>query len=728
MKKTFAATFVAMAVAMSANAIRPLHKLFPVKQSDGTTLMLYKHGNDHLAFYSTADDKVVVPNESGTLCYAVLKDGKLVASDVVVSNVENRSAAEISFLASNQLTVRDAALTEISRRSPYRVSAKIGASTADGLGKYGTSAAGKVPSVGNVTIPVIMVEYTDTKFQETTTIEKLDRFLNQEGYNEDNSYERGSVKDYFVDQSRGLFVPTFDVVAKVTLPNGYAYYGKNYITAGNDLRAIQMVRDAVSGAVSQGVDFSKYYVDGKVPNVIVYYAGCGEATGGDANTIWPHELDLNVSLQTMSNYQFGSYFVGNELNGSETDYELMGMGVLVHEFSHALGLPDFYCTDDSYDGNYAYGQWSVMELGPYTNGAYAPMGYSAYERSFMGWLDIKELSDAEAVTLTNPNETEGQFAAMFRNPSNEKEYFILENRQNGTWGNSYSGLMLHRFAYNANTFISNTVNNNENYKRAMLVAASGAELSSSMRATDLYGNGVNNITSYTLFDDSKYTEMPIYKIIQQPDGTITFNVKDRTLTTTPVVNNSDVYEKVLDASTLAADDEIILVNENDGVSLASDIYSGNIMCVSVKVEDGKVYGNDYIMPLKLRASGSSWSLRSNKAYLTALGSGLKLNSTMAKGSIATISITDGNATITFGGTASRKNLGYDADNVYFATFIDAQNNLQIYRKSTDATAISNISNDQATRNDGKMYNLSGQQVGNNYKGIVIINGKKMLKK
>ncbi len=726
MKKTFAMTLVAMAVAMSANAIRPLHKLFPVKQSDGTTLMLYKHGNDHLAFYSTADDKVVVPNEDGTLCYAILKDGKLVASDVAVSNVENRSVVETSFLASNSLSVKDAALTEISRRSPYRVNAKIGASTSDGLGKYGTSAGGRVPSVGNVTIPVIMVEYIDTKFQETTTIEKLDKFLNQEGYNEDNSYERGSVKDYFVAQSRGQFVPSFDVVAKVTLPNGYAYYGKNNFSAGNDTRAMQMVCDAVEQAVAQGVDFSKYYVNNKVPNVIVYYAGCGEATGGDANTIWPHEADLSVYYQTMSGYQFGSYFVGNELNGTVTDYELMGMGVLVHEFSHALGLPDFYCTDGSYEGNYSYGQWSVMELGPYTNDAYAPMGYTAYERSFMGWLDIKELSDAEAVTLTNPNDSEGQFAAMFRNPSNTNEYFILENRQPGTWSGDYSGLMLHRFAYDASKYTSNTVNNDENYKRAMLVAASGAELGSSMRAADLYGNGVNNITSYKLFNGTEYTGMPVYKIIQQPDGTITFNVKDRTLATTPVVNNSDVYEKVVDAASLAAEDEIIFVNENDGVSFTSDLYSGNMSCVSVKVEGGKAYGNDYIKSFTLRASGTNWMLRCNKTYLTAVSAGLKMNSTTSKGSIATISITDGNASITFGGTAARKNLGYDADNVYLTTFADAQNNLQIYRKQT-STGISNITKDNTVNADGKMYNLSGQQVGSSYKGIVIVNGKKMLK-
>lgn len=36
--------------------------------------------------------------------------------------------------------------------------------------------------------------------------------------------------------------------------------------------------------------------------------------------------------------------------------------------------------------------------------------------------------------------------------------------------------------------------------------------------------------------------------------------------------------------------------------------------------------------------------------------------------------------------------------------------------------------DNLQKNDGKMYNLNGQQVGENYKGVVIVNGKKYLKK
>lgn len=45
-----------------------------------------------------------------------------------------------------------------------------------------------------------------------------------------------------------------------------------------------------------------------------------------------------------------------------------------------------------------------------------------------------------------------------------------------------------------------------------------------------------------------------------------------------------------------------------------------------------------------------------------------------------------------------------------------------------ATGISSVKNDVQKYNDGKMYNLNGQVVSENYKGVVIVNGKKYFKK
>ena len=78
----------------------------------------------------------------------------------------------------------------------------------------------------------------------------------------------------------------------------------------------------------------------------------------------------------------------------------MGMGVFCHEFGHALGLPDFYNTDPAVTlSRNPFGYWSIMDAGPYVNNANAPIGYTAYERSYLGWLKLKELTSPQTVKL-----------------------------------------------------------------------------------------------------------------------------------------------------------------------------------------------------------------------------------------------------------------------------------------------------------------------------------------
>lgn len=58
-----------------------------------------------------------------------------------------------------------------------------------------------------------------------------------------------------------------------------------------------------------------------------------------------------------------------------------GIGTFCHEFSHCLGLPDFY--DTNYNGHFGMASWSLMDSGSYNDDGYTPIGYSAYEKEFM---------------------------------------------------------------------------------------------------------------------------------------------------------------------------------------------------------------------------------------------------------------------------------------------------------------------------------------------------------
>ena len=736
MRKSFALTLVSLAMALSAQAIRPVHKAFPVKQSDGTTVMLFKNGDGHLAFYTTEDNQVVVRDANGTLCYAKLQGTELVATSVVCHDIANRTAEEAAFVASNTLKPTDQAVRKLTAPLPRLAGAQRigGSSTSDGLGKYGTSATGAVPTIGSPKIPVIMVEFTDTKFQDGMTAEKLDRILNQEGYHEDNTLQRGSVLDYFKAQSRGMFTPDFKVVAKVSLSRDYAYYGQNTNGAGSsDKNAIAMVREAVSGAISQGVNFDEFKINNKIPNVIVYYAGCGEATGGDENTIWPHEFDLPLSYGNMGGYLFSSYFVGNELYGTSANHQLMGMGVLVHEFGHAMGLPDFYDPTYSYSDDSAFGSWSVMDQGAYVNGSYAPVGYNAYERSFMGWLDIKELAEPGLVTLASPDDAEGDMAVMFRNPKDNNEYFIMENRQPGTWYPSSfgSGLLMTRIAFNSTAWTYNTVNTTQARKRAMVVTADGGPILDSSTANQyhLFGNGNNHKDDYQYWAGTAETGNPIYNVMKQADGTITFSYKQKGFRPEPVVGDG-VYEKVTDASTLATNDVVVFVNEADGVAM-SESKNARFSSTYAKFDGNRMYGNDNVQEFTLTKSSARWFLRlvaSGNPYLCAGTLGLSTSTRPDANCFAAINITDGNASVVFSNTKNADNvMNYYSDDIYFYNSTEAEGSFQLYRKvATDG--ISNVASDDMKQLNGKMYNLAGQLVGDDYKGIVIQNGKKWLKK
>lgn len=512
--KKIAAFVLAALVSVGASAIRPIPKAFTVKQSDGTTLSVYKKGNDHLAFYTTLDGKVLVRNSNGDLCYAAGENGVLTPTTQLAHNTAERSAAEIAFVESHALTPTHA--TAQKQEKTTRIRKATTSSTTDGLGKYGTPSKGAVKSIGSYTIPVIMVQFSDKSFKSTTTIEKMNRYYNEEGYaDEDNCV--GSVRDYFISQSRGMFKPTFEIVGIVTLSSGYKTYGAND-SQGYDKgwTNYKFLKDCVAAATAQGVDFSKYVSGDGVPLVALLYAGPGEATdytGNAENYLWPAEDDCDIDIDGV---HFNSVFMGNELDTSvKTAGTLMGMGVFVHEFGHALGLPDLYVTDYSYENDDPYGYWSVMDGGAYVKDSNAPMGYTAYERSFMGWLNLPELgTTAQKVTLNDIADENGTNAVIIRHSSTET--FILENRQPGTWYPSAygSGLMLSRIAYSAAQWEANTLNNTQSKKRAYMLTANNVKLSygTNVSQQNLYGNSVSDITALPTYSGTTKKDAPIYEI------------------------------------------------------------------------------------------------------------------------------------------------------------------------------------------------------------------------
>ncbi len=544
---------------MSAQATTPQLRGFQTfRQSDGTTVTVRSYSAARYGYYVTRDGLAVLRGDDGDFHYTTLSTDGLALLPAVAHEAETRTAADRALVA-EQAATADAATAHLAALFPttYQRATRSAASTSDGLGAYMTPSVGTVSSIGDITIPVIMVSFSDKDFLPTTTMETLSQRLNESGYHDDYG-SVGSVSDYFVAQSGGLFTPHFDIVAKVTASKGYAYYGKDK-SGSYDANMYELIQEVLDDACEQGVDFSKYATNGSISNVCIFYAGPGQHSSyeeGWEDYLWA-KFDTH-NFTTTTGIKIRSYFIGNETlqnyykedgtveySDADKNYPITqsekidGIGVFCHEFSHALGLPDFYYTGSNStisDTLQTMNYWSVMDYGQYVQDGYAPIGYNAYERSFMGWLDVQELTEAQAVTLPSfEAQSDLPKAYCIRNTSNTNEYYLLENRQPSTWYPSRmgSGLLITHVDYLASAWNNNVVNNVPAHQRFSYVPADGVK---SLRTFHDLFPGTNGATEFsdtsfpasTVFMGSGLGK-PVYDIAES-NGVVTFSYLSRGLT------------------------------------------------------------------------------------------------------------------------------------------------------------------------------------------------------
>ncbi len=543
-------TLLACGLSLAAAATTPVRRTLTYTAPDGTTQTVKMWANGRYAVYTLSDGTPVVRCADGQFRPATIKNGRVISS--VVSS--SFSAAEVA-----------ATLAETYPPLPLQPqrSARLTTLTNNGLGTYGVSAGGEIPSIGAPRIPVVMVEYADLSFQTATTTEKVDRFLNEKGY-ADESGSRGSVRDYFTAQSNGMFTPQFDIVARVKVDKGYAHYGADGTDGEIDPNVQELVREAVSKLYQQGKTLSAYADNGTVPLVAVMYAGPGEqalSSSDAADHLWgalhrqPFQTDDNALT-------VGSFIVFDEVirhqamqNGEVVTVEdFDGVGLFCHEFSHALGLPDFYYTGNDAavsDTLKTMDWWSIMDAGEFFYNGYAPIGYNAFERSALGWLDVKELTEPQAASLyAFGKEDRGATAYVVRNEECPTEFYLFENRQPDTWFyKGYGrGMLVTHVDYDADVWRSNTVNNDPAHQRFTYVPADNGKNGTDTQATSLSSllalykgdlfPGTTGATSFTddtapaatLFNGTKkHLSRPLYRIAMSEDSVITFAFIDENI-------------------------------------------------------------------------------------------------------------------------------------------------------------------------------------------------------
>ncbi|MCD8282104.1 MAG: M6 family metalloprotease domain-containing protein, partial [Prevotella sp.] len=384
---------------------------------------------------------------------------------------------------------------------------------------------------------IILVQFADLSFASGHDAALYNRMANEEGYTDGNG-GIGSVRDYFMAQSYGQFTIDFDVAGPVTLPNNYAYYGRDTDGATVNPTGMAELIETATAAVDDDIDFSDYdwSGDGEADLVFFVYAGEGQNNGASSNTIWPH-MSTYSSMSgggtlTRDGVTVDTYACSCEV-GKYNDID--GIGTICHEFSHCFGLPDVYDVAGTYN-NYGVGTWDVLSYGNYNGRQYGdatiPAGYTSYERWFCGWMAPTVLDEDRTVENMQPLTDTGE-AYIIYNDGMRSEYYLLENREQSGWdaGTAGSGLLVLHVDYTPSAWRNNKVNSGST-ELYTIFAANNMKYSDK-ESGHPYPYGENNSLTNTSSpaavlnnanaDGTYFMNKPVTDIIRNEDGSVSFS-------------------------------------------------------------------------------------------------------------------------------------------------------------------------------------------------------------
>jgi len=504
-------------------------------QSDGSEITVHLRGDEFFSWYETTDGYTLLRQENGDFVFATLDQNfELVSTAVLATNFNNRTSEHVELL---QKTGRHAvSLSENMQRGlenrrirnkmfEQRSARRSQAMPTDQQG----------PRIGKQM--VVLVEFQDVRFRTYYTgtpfygKRLFDSIMNAENHTMNGAF--GSVRQYFLDVSDGMFDAQSTVFGPILLPQNRAYYGGNDAD-GWDYRPHIMVQQALQALANQGTDFTPFVnpATGVVDGVHVIFAGCGEENRPNcpAEAIWSHKWYVSgtVDPMTIGNAMFDAYSVSPELAGGSASTTPTHIGVIAHELGHSLlGWPDSYsvganCVD--------FGNWCVMAGGVWNHDGRRPAKPSAWFAVDAGWVEERVLDTPQDIVMPNP----AQNRVIYRiNTQTTNEYFLLDNRQQIGWDEFVpsSGLLISHVDrtpaalpfWDANTILSFCNRRRLYIKQAGCATANGC---TGNRANDVWGR-----TGFTEFTDNSTPNAQSWagQNTNKPVTEITLNTANRTI-------------------------------------------------------------------------------------------------------------------------------------------------------------------------------------------------------
>lgn len=290
-----------------------------------------------------------------------------------------------------------------------------------------------LPSIGDVDVLVIPVEFTDFKFPKTvkqdletaffgssaeTGWESLSSYYQKSSYNKLNI--RGTVLEPYDTKKT---VNYYDTLQKEYLQDLEDY--DNYIT---DVYPKSVESSIIKGALEyydDQIDYSKYDSDKNGYIDAIYFIYSCDYNLYDGDSLWWAFTDeyLTDYYEYYDNveadfYTFMSYqFIFDKLQGKTVKYNAE---TIIHETGHLLGLDDYYDYDESIGPDGGIGGGDMMD---------ANVGdHNAYSKLMLGWITPYIVTGNELTIDLESFATSGDCVMICKdwNGSFFSEYYIID--------------------------------------------------------------------------------------------------------------------------------------------------------------------------------------------------------------------------------------------------------------------------------------------------------------
>ncbi|MCD4796564.1 MAG: hypothetical protein K8R49_05275 [Candidatus Cloacimonetes bacterium] len=300
-------------------------------------------------------------------------------------------------------------------------------------------------------ILAFLVEFEDIKFDLVP--DYPDSLAHNKEYFEQLMFHMSS---FYQDASHGNYVLTeenYTVWEDVlTVSQSMGYYGDDDLWIE---RICEFVQEVVE-LTDNDINFNDYDA------IIIFHAGAGQesdVTGNNPDDLWTTFL-TRKSLQAGIDPE-NDDFPGIETNDGiflkefvvcpETEWHsdltmddpIYGLlAILTHQFGHQVGLPTLFDNDSSNGSSYGIGAFGLMGTGVWNANGFVPPLPCAWSRYYLGWEEdnIVEIDGSiDELNLTFPMADDNETPKLYKVNISEKEYFLLENRQQNPDGSTLNG-------------------------------------------------------------------------------------------------------------------------------------------------------------------------------------------------------------------------------------------------------------------------------------------------